>query len=59
MTTSPPTHPTQYNETPPVLAKEGITSEEATWVPGNKPLMLIKQGYKSGSREFDLNFDYE
>ncbi|KAK7072843.1 hypothetical protein SK128_013233 [Halocaridina rubra] len=44
-------------EEPPLLAKEGITSEEASWVPDGQPLKLIKQGYAWGSKAFDLNFD--
>ncbi|XP_047488664.1 splicing factor 3A subunit 2-like [Penaeus chinensis] len=40
----------------PLLAKEGVTSEEARWVPERAPLRVIKESYTSGSREFDHNF---
>nr|XP_027206928.1 splicing factor 3A subunit 2-like [Penaeus vannamei] len=40
----------------PLLAKEGVTSEEARWVPERAPLRIIKESYTSGSREFDHSF---
>lgn len=40
----------------PLLAKEGVTSEEARWVPERAPLRVIKESYTSGSREFDHSF---
>ncbi|XP_042889140.1 early nodulin-75-like isoform X2 [Penaeus japonicus] len=40
----------------PLLAKEGVTLEEARWVPEYQPLRVIKESYTSGSREFDHSF---
>ncbi|XP_066952961.1 uncharacterized protein [Macrobrachium rosenbergii] len=44
-------------EQPPLLAKEGLTSEEALWVPLGQPLQVIKQGYSWGSKAFDQSFE--
>ncbi|XP_064093604.1 uncharacterized protein LOC135206201 [Macrobrachium nipponense] len=43
-------------EQAPLLAKEGLTSEEALWVPVGQPLQVIKQGYSWGSQAFDQSF---
>ncbi|XP_050701484.1 uncharacterized protein LOC126987926 [Eriocheir sinensis] len=43
-------------ESRPVLAKEGLTDEEAAWVPDAAPLRTIKEHYASGSRDFDHHF---
>lgn len=43
-------------ESRPVLAKEGLTDEEAAWVPDAAPLRTIREHYASGSRDFDHHF---
>ncbi|XP_069947148.1 uncharacterized protein [Cherax quadricarinatus] len=41
----------------PLLVKESLTSEEKSWLPQKDPLEIIKEGYTSGSRMFDYNFE--